>query len=363
MDVPSSPAALQSAALTFLRRFGLVCAGWTTLLALTAPAVGSPPALWAGVAALWAWALASQAVRPPRVWFAGWVVAAVLAELLGPVAGTEGWSLAGGASFIVLAGAALSGSRRNVVAVVVLLSLVALGRGVVAPGWNVGGGVSTLLIFGFGGLALAWLVRVVQTGQEERDRLAAAVATAETEQAVAHERVEAAARLHDSVLQTLTAITRETESPEARRLAEQASTELRSFLRRARTGGADAASFAGALDSAVTAAAHGRQVTFSTAGDAPLDDRNRLLVDATVEAVRNAVVHTDGPVRVYAEATAGAVTVWVRDHGPGFALDAVPTDRLGVRESIVGRLERAGGTATLAAGDDGAEWTLHLPTR
>ncbi|MFP5308139.1 MAG: sensor histidine kinase [Actinomycetes bacterium] len=361
MDVPSSPAALQSAALTFLRRFGLVCAGWTTLLALTAPAVRQPTVLWVGVAALWAWALASQAVRPPRAWFAGWVAAAVLAELLGPLAGTDGWSLAGGASFIVLSGAALSGRRTNVVAVVALLSLVALGRGVVAPGWNVGGGVSTLLIFGFGGLALAWLVRVVQGGQEERDRLAAAVAAAETDQAVAHERVEAAARLHDSVLQTLTAITRETESPEARRLAEQASTELRSFLRRARAGGHDEASFAATLDAAVTAAAAGRQVTFSTAGDAPVDTRTRLLVDATVEAVRNAVAHTDGPVRVYAESTADTVTVWVRDHGSGFDLDDVPADRLGVRGSIVGRLERAGGTATLTAGADGAEWALVVP--
>jgi signal transduction histidine kinase len=39
--------------------------------------------------------------------------------------------------------------------------------------------------------------------------------------------------------------------------------------------------------------------------------------------------------------------VSVRDHGPGFDLDAVPADRMGVRESIIGRMRRNGGEARL----------------
>ena len=35
----------------------------------------------------------------------------------------------------------------------------------------------------------------------------------------------------------------------------------------------------------------------------------------------------------------------MRDRGPGFDLEAVPADRRGVRESIVGRMERHGGDA------------------
>jgi len=39
---------------------------------------------------------------------------------------------------------------------------------------------------------------------------------------------------------------------------------------------------------------------------------------------------------------------------------AVPGDRRGVRESIVGRMARHGGTATVRAGADGTEWELVL---
>ena len=38
----------------------------------------------------------------------------------------------------------------------------------------------------------------------------------------------------------------------------------------------------------------------------------------------------------------------MRDRGPGFDPDAVPADRRGVRDSIVGRMERHGGRATVA---------------
>jgi signal transduction histidine kinase len=39
----------------------------------------------------------------------------------------------------------------------------------------------------------------------------------------------------------------------------------------------------------------------------------------------------------------------VRDRGPGFEVDAVPPDRRGVRESIVGRMERHGGHARVTS--------------
>ena len=41
--------------------------------------------------------------------------------------------------------------------------------------------------------------------------------------------------------------------------------------------------------------------------------------------------------------------VFVRDRGPGFDPDSVPPDRRGVRESIVGRMERHGGRARIAS--------------
>ncbi len=39
--------------------------------------------------------------------------------------------------------------------------------------------------------------------------------------------------------------------------------------------------------------------------------------------------------------------MFVRDRGSGFDPLAVPADRRGLRESIIGRMERHGGTATV----------------
>jgi signal transduction histidine kinase len=64
-----------------------------------------------------------------------------------------------------------------------------------------------------------------------------------------------------------------------------------------------------------------------------------------------------GAVQVYAEVEGDVdgeeVFVSVRDRGPGFDLDSIPPDRMGVRESIIGRMERNGGTARLRAVPDG----------
>jgi len=50
----------------------------------------------------------------------------------------------------------------------------------------------------------------------------------------------------------------------------------------------------------------------------------------------------------------------VTDRGPGFDPDAAPADRFGVRESILGRMQRAGGTARIAAGPGGRGTSVTL---
>ena len=357
---PRTTEALQEAALRFLRRFGVVAAAWATLLALTVPGgVQRPVVLWVGLGALWTWALVSQAVRHPRVWWAGWFVVAIGLELLGPLARTGGSSLAGGVSFLVLAGVVLAGRRGWVAAVVGVLAAVALLRPLVNPTWTVGGSISTVLLFVFGGLALTWLVEVVAAAQAERDRLTTALNEAEREAAVARERSEAAARLHDSVLQTLTAIGRTDDPTASARLATRAGQELRDFLRRARHG-EDHADLGDALREAVTRAADGGTVGVSVVGEHRLDDAGTALVDAAAEAVRNAVRHGRPPVRVLLERADGEVVCWVADRGDGFDLAAIADDRLGVRRSIVARLESIGGSATLAT-EHGCEWRLAVP--
>jgi signal transduction histidine kinase len=172
----------------------------------------------------------------------------------------------------------------------------------------------------------------------------------------AQERAEVAAHVHDSVLHTLTLIQRHAEDPrEVSRLARAQERELRAWLYRPEgTGRDDEPTTLAAAVRAVAAEvedAHGVPVEVVCVGDCPLDERLAAQLQAAREAMVNAAKYGGGaagePVQVYAEVEGVRVFVSVRDHGPGFDLDQVPGDRMGVRESIIGRMQRNGGTARL----------------
>src|SRR3954447_24195288 len=181
------------------------------------------------------------------------------------------------------------------------------------------------------------------------------------------ERSDIAAHLHDSVLQTLALIQRRSDDPvQVARLARAQERDLRSWLY-----GGDAVD-AGSVAAQIKAAAaevedrHGASIEVVVVGDRPADDRTTALVAALREAMVNAVKHgqptSSAPVQVYVEATADGVEAFVRDRGPGFELDAVPPDRLGVRESIVARMHRHGGSATVrSTAGEGTEVRLEMP--
>jgi signal transduction histidine kinase len=83
-------------------------------------------------------------------------------------------------------------------------------------------------------------------------------------------------------------------------------------------------------------------------GDVELDPTGKLaaMLKASRQAMVNAAKYSGSPtISVYAEVEGEDVTIFVKDRGKGFDLDAVPVDRMGIRESIVGRMERHGGTA------------------
>ena len=164
------------------------------------------------------------------------------------------------------------------------------------------------------------------------------------------ERADLAAHLHDSVLHTLALIQRHADSPrEVARLARGQERELRSWLYR--TEPADAsARFSAALET-VTAQvedAYAVVVEAVVVGDTEMDERLGVLVQATREALVNAARHAGvAEVSLYAEVEPGRVSVYVRDRGVGFDRDAVPADRHGVNGSIIGRMRRHGGSATV----------------
>jgi phage shock protein PspC (stress-responsive transcriptional regulator)/signal transduction histidine kinase len=215
-----------------------------------------------------------------------------------------------------------------------------------------------------GGAALIvgpWLLRTWRTLADER---------AERIRSQMH--ADLAAHLHDSVLQTLALIQRQAHDARAvTRLARAQERDLRTFLYgEAGYGGApagDTSTLAAALrrTAAEVEDAHGVAVEVVTVGDVPLDgpagEARRALLAAAREAMVNAAVHAGTTVDVYVEADGDTVHAYVRDRGPGFDPDAVPEDRAGVRHSIVGRMERHGGRATLRSRPgEGTEVELRL---
>ncbi|MCE0536735.1 PspC domain-containing protein [Kineosporia rhizophila] len=178
------------------------------------------------------------------------------------------------------------------------------------------------------------------------------------------ERADIAAHLHDSVLQTLALIQhRSADATEVARLARAQERDLRGWL----YGGADNdPTMIAARVQALAAEAedvHSAVVEVVTVGDRPVDERAIALLSALREAVANAARHAGGEsVRVYVECMPDGIEAFVRDRGPGFDLAAVPEDRLGVRESIIGRMERHGGSARIRSEEgEGTEVRLLLP--
>jgi signal transduction histidine kinase len=177
-------------------------------------------------------------------------------------------------------------------------------------------------------------------------------------------RAEMAADLHDSVLQTLALIQRRAQDPRAvAGLARRQERELRAWLHESPPLVAqDSVASALTLVAAEVETERGVTVDVVTVGDAPLDEPARAVVAATREALVNAAKFAgEGPVSVYAESGPERLHVFVRDRGPGFDPDAIPPDRHGVRESIMGRMERQGGRARVrAAQGSGTEIELTL---
>jgi signal transduction histidine kinase len=189
---------------------------------------------------------------------------------------------------------------------------------------------------GLGLLFGPWLWGLLdQLGLERRERIRQ------------EERAELAAHLHDSVLQTLALIQRSADQPRRMvALARRQERELRSWLYGQRDSLHDQASLTSAAEQVAeeVEAIHDLAIDVVVVGDAVLDDRVMALLAAMREACVNVAKHADvTEASVYVEVEDDKVTAFVRDRGAGFDLDAVPDDRRGVRESIIGRLDRHDG--------------------
>ncbi len=296
-------------------------------------AVGPLLLAGAGVAVLWWQADEAQRQR--------WLDPSTRMNPLRAVVGGGGWRawLRIGAGLLLLVSA---------------ITLFSLRSGSLSVALNVGL-ASAFGILGLGFMVGPWLLRLSSDLSEEREA-----------RVRSEERADVAAHLHDSVLQTLALIQRSAgDAATVGRLARAQERDLRSWLFDASSEGP--ATVAAALRSVAAEVedGHGVHVEVVCVGDAPVTDDDRPLVLAAREAITNAAKHSGaGTVDVYAEVTAAGVEVFVRDRGVGFDPDQVAEDRHGVRGSIVGRMGRHGGRATVrSVPGEGTEVRLSLPTR
>jgi signal transduction histidine kinase len=249
-------------------------------------------------------------------------------RLLDIYRGGFGVALIAGAALIILSRAgALETARDAIVTIVVVILALAL---ILAPFW--------------------W-------------RLGRNLAAERRERIRSQERAEMAAHIHDSVLQTLSLVQKHADDPrQVAQLARAQERELRGWLF------ADERTSDGSLADAIQSAAaevedaHRVPVEVVAVGDAPLGSRTDALVAATREAMVNAAKFAPdaGEVAVYAELDPRRAQVFIRDRGPGFDPSDLPADRRGVRESIIGRMERSGGIARIRSGPGGTEVELAL---
>ncbi len=218
-------------------------------------------------------------------------------------------------------------------------------------------GSRTLIVLGLVVVALLlaaapWIIRVRRS-----------LATIREEKMLADARADMAAHLHDSVLQTLALIQRQAQNPKAvAALARRQERELRSWLYGETAVDAPTVKAALVASAAEVEDAHGVDIDIVVVGDRDLDAEVRPLVQAAREAMVNAAKHAGvAKVDVYAEVDDDAMEVFVRDRGGGFVLDDIPADRMGVRGSIIERLRRAGGNATIrSAPGTGTEVRLEM---
>ena len=182
-------------------------------------------------------------------------------------------------------------------------------------------------------------------------RLVRGLAAERAERIRSQERAEVAAHLHDSVLQTLALVQKRADDPrEVAALARRQERELRAWLNGRRAPGERPLAAALEAAAAEVEETHGVPVEVVAVGDAPLDERGEALVAAAREALVNAAKFAGRRRRSRStpRSTTSASRCSCATAGRASTPTRVPADRRGVRESIVGRMERHGGRAVRA---------------
>ncbi|MEN0022097.1 MAG: ATP-binding protein [Microbacterium sp.] len=228
--------------------------------------------------------------------------------------------------------------------------------------------VSFTLILGIVIISLGWMFRSVAAGVDEaRARAVSSYADAAAAAAAEEERVAMSALMHDSVLAALIAVER-AEGERARELAVGMAREA--LTRLANTEAAVAQEGSDEPVATDQIVAELRRALSELGADAIVEERGpigllpgrvaRALVLAARQALGNAVTHAHGRgLHILAEGRGDeGIVVTISDTGPGFDLDAIGADRLGIRASILARMAGVAGTADIDSSELGTTVTL-----
>ncbi len=342
--------------------YRVFAAVWLTVLALITLAGGRSradrpsvvvamvvvTALWTGLTGY----LSFRSTRALRSW--GFLLAdvaiAILTLLSADLAGSEAFS--GGYPLTAVFHSIYARGTWAGMTAAAALTVAAVYRVIQTEGADLTAATGSMIVFLFAGAAAAWGVRVIRSNDRRTRQMEAALAAEHTERARAEERAEMAAHLHDSVLQTLALIQRRSGEPaEVTTLARSQERELRQWLYDSGDR-VEEAGFREAIEevAAEVEALAGVPIDVVVVGTTGCDGDVAALVRAAREAMLNAAKHSGADrVAVYGEVEGGRISVFVRDRGCGFDPEAVPADRRGIRESIMARVERHGGTATIVS--------------
>ena len=213
----------------------------------------------------------------------------------------------------------------------VLIALAAIYFLTQERGWSAMVDLAAALGIALIGLVLIlgpWITKLLGDLTEERRALVRS-----------QERADVAAHLHDSVLQTLALLQKNAGDQAAvATLARRQERELRAWLYGTDEQPGDSLVAALRSSAADVEDAHRVPVEVIAVGDARLDPD----VGAVAKAAREAMINA----------------------GVGFDLDTIAEDRMGVRGSIVDRVERHGGTVTIRSKPgEGTEVAMTVPVR
>jgi len=217
-----------------------------------------------------------------------------------------------------------------------------------------------------GGPIVGFMCASLQQMATERD-------AAERAAAAAEERARLARAVHDGVLQVLALVQRlggeEAHDVELARLGRAAAEQERQLRTLIRAQDPTATRTSLDLAAALGDLERRHRVTVATPGS-PVElpaPTAREIVAAAAACLDNVRTHVGADARAYVllQAFPDRVEVCVRDDGPGIPPgrieQAEAEGRLGVSESIQGRIAALGGTAHLATGSFGTEWELVVP--